>query len=457
MLISPGTTATTTSIAGAYRLASAPGTVAGRLTRAAVWSLSGAAFARLLTLAATVGASRILGSELLGRFGFVQSTVGVFAFLLGSAIAFTATKRVADFAKTDPAEASYQAYHSVFVGGLLGLLSALGLFAASDLVATAVLGDPSLASALRLATPLAACSVVSSVVIGVLAGFERFRLLTALTAVRGVVLFPLLTLGAHMWSLTGALVGVTVAEAIAAVAGCVLLRRVCVGGGKAVRVRGRADLEGIWRLTVPALSGTIATQLATWSATAVLVTQDGGYAELGLFTAADRWRQLLLFVPACTATVVLPMLSSLRATRDERGYRTVLNITVGANVALVTLGALVLLPFPRAEMRLFGPEYETGSNVLRVLIIGTIPVVLNTALGQVLVSLDRMWWRCLADLLLSILLALAAWFLVPRFQAAGLAMAHLISFALVAMVLCVATRVRLGQVQFAHATPVPDL
>jgi O-antigen/teichoic acid export membrane protein len=102
-------------------------------------------------------------------------------------------------------------------------------------------------------------------------------------------------------------------------------------------------------------------------------------------------------------------------------------------------------------MRFFGPEYAAGSNVLRLLVIGTIPVVLNTALGQELVSLDRMWWLCAADVLLSALLVLTAWILVPRFQAAGLATAHLISFAIVAAMLFVVARIRLRQVRFAPA------
>ena len=187
MLIGTLTIASTANRAlGAFRQAWDPqGSVTGRLARAAGWSLAGAMFARALSLAATVGASRTLGSELFGRFGFVQNTVGVFALVLGSALALTATKRVADYATTDRAQASHQAYHSVLWGGLVGTVSALALFATSGLLATTALGDPSLAPALRLSAPLVAFSTVSTVVTGVLAGFERFRLLTMLTAVRG--------------------------------------------------------------------------------------------------------------------------------------------------------------------------------------------------------------------------------------------------------------------------------
>jgi O-antigen/teichoic acid export membrane protein len=446
----PTITSTTNKALGAFRQALGnEGAVSGRLARAAGWSLAGALFARTLSLAATVGASRTLGTELFGRFGFVQNTVSVFALVLGSAIAITATKRVADYAKTDPAQASYQAYHNVLVGGIIGTVSAIGLFATSGLLATSALGDPSLAPALRLSTPLVAFSTVSIVVTGVLAGLERFRLLTMLTAVRGALLFPLLTLGARFGSLSGALVGVTVAEAAAAVVSWVCLRRVCIREGRPGTARPAGDIRGVWRLTVPAIVGTIVTQTSGWWTTAVLVTQLDGYSALGLFIAADRWRQLLLFVPSCTAPVVLPLLTSLHATRDAGGYRTVFTLTIAANLLMVTAGALALLPLAGAEMRFFGPEYEIGSNVLRLLAIGTIPVVLNTALGQILVSLDRMWWRCAADVGLSVLLMLAAWFLVPRFSAAGLATAHLISFAVVATGLFIAARIRLSQVRLA--------
>ena len=200
---------------------------------------------------------------------------------------------------------------------------------------------------------------------------------------------------------------------------------------------------------MPAIVGTIVTQISGWWTTALLVTQLDGYSALGLFIAADRWRQLLLFVPACTAPVVLPLLTSLHATRDANGYRTVFTLTIAVNLVVVAAGALALLPLAGVEMRLFGAEYEIGANVLRVLAIGTIPVVLNTTLGQILVSLDRMWWRCVADVVLSVLLVLAAWILIPRFSAAGLATAHLISFAVVATALFFAAKIRLSQVRSA--------
>lgn len=429
----------------------AQSTVARRLALAAFWSLVGALFARALSLAATIGASRSLGSELFGRFGFVHNTVSVFALVLGSAIAVTATKRVADYAKTDPARAHREAYLNVLTGGLVGTVSAITLFATAGLLAANALGDPSLTPLLRLSTPLVIFLTVSTIVTGVLGGFERFRLLTVLTAVRGMFLLPLLTIGARVASLRGALIGATVAEAAAAVVSCVCLRRVC-GAARAHSSRGGGDIRGVWQVALPAIIGTIVTQLSNWGSTAILVTQMDGYSELGLFMAADRWRQLLLFVPACTAPVVLPLLTSLHATRDARGYRTVFNLTMTANAGIVTAGALALLPLSRTEMRFFGPGYEAGSTVLRLLVIGTIPVVLNTALGQILVSLDRMWWRCAADVILSTLLMLLAWILIPRFDGAGLATAHLLSFAVVALLLFIAARIRLRQVRF---TPAP--
>jgi len=441
------TTAATTDLGVSLSL----GAASDRLARAAGWSLAGAALGRILSLASTVGASRILGDDFFGRLGFVQNTVGVYASILGAAVAVAATKRVADFARTDAAQASDQARHDVLVGIAAGLLSGVSLLASAPVLAGTLLGDRSLTEVLMLSAPLVACSVFSTVTTGVLAGFERFRLIAGLTAIRGVVLLPALVLGAWAGALGGALVGLTAAEAVTAAAGYMMLARQLVARGRVARPLDRSRFAELWRLTLPVVIGTIATNLSIWYATAVLVTREGGYPELGHFIAADRWRQLLLFIPSCIAPVMLPLLSSLHATRDTSGYRRVFSIAVTVNVALVTLGVLALLPFAREEMRLFGPEYEGGGNVLRLLLIGTIPVVLNTILGQVLVSLDRIWWRCLADVLLAVLLALAAWALIPRFQAAGLATAHLISFGVVATALFFAARIRLDQEQASPA------
>jgi O-antigen/teichoic acid export membrane protein len=55
-------------------------------------------------------------------------------------------------------------------------------------------------------------------------------------------------------------------------------------------------------------------------------------------------------------------------------------------------------------------------------------MVLNTVLGQTLISTGSMWWRMALDLLLAATLAATAWWLIPWAGALGLAIANVVAF-----------------------------
>ena len=66
----------------------------------------------------------------------------------------------------------------------------------------------------------------------------------------------------------------------------------------------------------------------------------GGYGELGIFNAANQWRNLVLFVPASLAQVVLPILANLQALGNQRRYvlarwlNAAVNVSAGIAVAV---------------------------------------------------------------------------------------------------------------------------
>ena len=93
-----------------------------------------------------------------------------------------------------------------------------------------------------------------------------------------------------------------------------------------------------------------------------------------------------------------------------------------------------MLVAPQA-MNLFGTEYREGAMTLIILSGSTLAVVLNNILGQVLISKGAMLWRFAMDILLSGVLALVAWLLVPIWKEQGLAFAYLIAYGVTAVAL----------------------
>jgi O-antigen/teichoic acid export membrane protein len=174
---------------------------------------------------------------------------------------------------------------------------------------------------------------------------------------------------------------------------------------------------------------------AMWFSNVLLVAQTDGYSALGIFNAADRWRQVLLFVPASFSPLILSLLSNLHGNNDAGAYRRLfgVNLWISAAVTIVPSVGLVLLAVP--AMGLFGEEYRLGWMTLAILSASAIAVVMNNILGQILISQGAVLGRFLLDVLLSATLALVSWQLIPEYRDEGMAIGSLAAYSVTALAL----------------------
>jgi O-antigen/teichoic acid export membrane protein len=192
----------------------------------------------------------------------------------------------------------------------------------------------------------------------------------------------------------------------------------------------RRELSILWRFSLPAfLSGAIVGPVM-WAASAMLVRQPGGYAEMGVFDAAQRWGRMLLMVPALLSTVVVPVLSERLGANDRGEARKTLMIGTLANAALVVPVALVLTIASPWAMSLFGADFVPGWPVLILVLAAVVLAALQTPAAQLLVATGRMWTGAAMNLGWALALLGACSVLLARgWGALGIAVAYLLSYA----------------------------
>jgi O-antigen/teichoic acid export membrane protein len=393
----------------------------------ALWAVVGGVVSRGFTLASWVLAGRLLGTVGFGEVGMIQSTQGVFGILAGAGLGLATTKFVAEFRSVDPARAERCARLSSTIALFSGVLMALGLLVFSGFIASSVLNTPHLTEGLQVATGLVLFGTINGVQTGALVGYGNFRTLAALNTIRGVCLCVFLVVGIGLGGVLGGVIGLVVTEAIAVFANHVALRPFLVTGVSWRNVWSEA--LAMCRFSVLSLLGSICTTSAMWFANVILVAQPDGYAALGIFNAADRWRQLLLFVPASFSPVILTMLSNLHGTNDPRAYRRLFGLNLGVSVPVVVVPSIIIILCASPAMALFGEEYLVGRMTLVILSASSVAVVLNNVLGQILVSRGAVMRRFVLDVLFGAALAIASWYLIPVYRDQGMALASLIAFA----------------------------
>jgi O-antigen/teichoic acid export membrane protein len=405
------------------------GSLRARFTLGVFWSLAGAVISRGFTLGASIVCARFLGKTGFGELGMIQSTVGTFGIFAGLGLGLTATKYVAELREQDPVRVGRILALSAVAALISGVLMTTVLVVMAPVLARNVFGAPNLAGPLAIGAGLVFFGALNGAQTGALAGFEAFQTIARVNVFAGLTSFPLIVFGVWRWGIRGAVWGTVAAMAINWALNNRALRREGKSSGIAYEFAGfYKEWRVLHRFTLPAFLASIVVGPAMWICNTLLVHQPEGYAQLGLYTAADRWRLLILFVPTSVFGMVVPVLSNLYGAGDLLGFKRVFRANVLLNSGLALTLALVVFAFAPRIMAVFGKTFHSGWPILAILAFSALPEALNTVLGHPLIVADAMWWRCGFDLLLAALLVGSAIVFIPRWGAIGLALAYFLAF-----------------------------
>lgn len=190
------------------------------------------------------------------------------------------------------------------------------------------------------------------------------------------------------------------------------------------------EIRPLASFAIPAFMASSIVVPVTWLVNVLLVKPPDGYSGMGVFNAANQWRMAVLFIPLAFGNVVLPILSSLVGVGDERQYRRVLMMNIGVSAAVSGCLILMVWIFSLHIMDSYGPAFEGGSRVLRVLIVAAGLAAVNNVIGQAIASLGRMWHGFGFNALWAIALTSGAYILSPKYGALGLAIAYVAAYGL---------------------------
>jgi O-antigen/teichoic acid export membrane protein len=345
--------------------------------------------------------------------------LGIFA---GLGLGLTATKYVAEFRTRDPERAGRIIALGCAVAIVSGGLVTLGLLAYGPLLAAKTLNAPELTDELRIGSVLLFLNALNGAQTGALAGFEAFRVIARINIVRGLIAFPVTVVAVLLWHLPGAVWALVVIAAVACFLSQVSLRRQCTAYGIQTRLRsGWAERRVLWTFSAPALLSGALVGPAIWAANTMLVNQPGGYAEMGVFSAATQWRSAIGFIPGVLAQFALPLLSNLNGERDASRYGKALRLNL-----ILTAAAAIVIALPVALgapqiMRLYGHGFQQGWLVLVLSSATAVLICINNVVGMAILSAGSVWVGFSFNLMWAAVLLAGCYRFIPTNHAVGLA------------------------------------
>jgi O-antigen/teichoic acid export membrane protein len=283
----------------------------------------------------------------------------------------------------------------------------------------------------RVGSILLALTAINAALSGALAGFEAFRTLTHVGVVVGLVSLPVLVTAAVVGGLPGAVWGwVSILSLQGALSYLAVRREAARAGTPLQHARCLCEWPVLWSFSLPAALSGLLSAPTVWISHALLVNQPGGFAQMGVFNAANQWRMAILFVPQKIVTIALPVLSSLAAEGRLDRFRTTLRLCIlvsaGASIAV----AAPMIAFSSWIMRLYGEDFAAGASTLSLLAVSAVFMSISFVGGQAVISLGRAWFRVAVHVLWSAALLTSLPVLVlGGGTAASLAVVNVIAYA----------------------------
>jgi O-antigen/teichoic acid export membrane protein len=399
-----------------------------RLAKGMFWSITGAVISRGLMLAASVLVARMFGKTGYGELGMIQSTVGMFGIFAGFGQGVTATKHVAQLHQNDPDRAGRIIGLSCLLTIVTGGLMALGVFSLAPTLAERTINAPHLSGMLRIGALMLFISALNGAQTGALAGFEAFRTIASVNLAVGLISFPVLVGGAYFGGLTGAVWALTINLGVNWLLSHLALRKEARRHNVPFTLRNCSrERFVLWTFSLPAvLSGSVDGPIY-WVCNAILVSRPGGYGEMGIFSAANQWYVMALFLPGLLNRVVLPVLSERFGQNDMKQSMETLVLAMKMNALLVL--PLVLLASIASPyiMSLYGESFGRGWPTLVIVLLAAGLISVQNPVGQVIAASGRMWLGFAMNAGWAVTMVCGTLLLV-RFGSFGLAVATAISY-----------------------------
>lgn len=410
----------------AARFADSP--TAQRLAGGTLWSTIGAVVSRLAALVAAFVVARMVGTEGFGEYGTVQGTIGMLGVFAGLGLGMTSTKYVAEFLPTDKQRVGRVIGLSSMLSWGCGSAGGLFLLGAAPLLAVRVLNAAGITVLLWVAVPYLICATVNGAQLGVLSGFQAFQTIAWVNIASGVCTLAGTVAGAKLYGTLGAVGGLSLSQILITVLYFFAVRREARLRSVPLGYQGCwAERHILWRFSAPALLSNIVVSPVLWLCNSIMVNQPGGYAEAGIYNAANQWRLAILFLPTTLNSVTLPMLAGLYGANDRRGYRRMLGVGLAISVAVALAISVPIVLWAGPIMGGYGAGFASGTKVLYLLALASVLMAGLNVVGQAIACEGRMWNGALLNLLWGLALV-GCYYPLRQYGAIGLGLANLVAY-----------------------------
>jgi O-antigen/teichoic acid export membrane protein len=331
------------------------------LFRDSFWSLIGSVLGHGLSLMAGIAVARFLGKDIYGEYGMIKSTLLNIAIFSTFGLGYTATKFIAESKNNNKQNIRAITFGSTNITLVTSILFALLLFLFSKQTAV-YLNAEHLSLSLRIFAVNIVFNALSTVQIGILAGFNEFKAIAKNKIIVGIITFILSVVFTYFWNIEGALSALL----IATIANCILnnlaVRRQLVAFQQN-EIKFLPIIKRLLSFSLPITLQEGVYSITSWLSI-ILLVKLSNYGEVGLYSVAMQWSGIILFIPGVLRNVTL---SHLAKTNDDISQHSkIFKRMVFVNLVSTLAPCLIVFMLSDFVVSFYGESFNSLPLILNI-------------------------------------------------------------------------------------------
>ena len=352
-----------------------------------LWSLLGTSFSRFFGLILGVFLAKFLGVDVFGQYGFLKSTAISLGIFTSFGIGYTSTKYIANHVNNTDFNLFRLYKKLITLTFFSGLTISFFIFIFSNEVAKYIFELPEISHEIKIIAFFVFFNSLVTTQVGTLAGLKEFKRTAKTNSIISFISFLLTIFLTYYFLLFGALIALTITQIIFYFSYNKLINSnffILKSNEKSFNITYREVIK----FSFPIALQEITYSFFTWINFVVLLRLSN-YVEIGLYSAGNHWKAMILFIPGIFKSILLSYLSSNEQNIYE--FKNLFKKVLLLNLIVSIFPALIIIISSPFIESYYGSSYEGLSTVLSFLVLGTIAISVSNVYVQAYLSKGQNW------------------------------------------------------------------
>lgn len=396
-----------------------------KIVEGTFWLSLSSLFGKFFSAFAVILTAKYIGKENFGYFSTIQNTIiflSVFS-IFGIDISFT--KYVSQY-KDSKKKLSEIVSFLFFSSFILVVFLSIVVFLFSENISKYFLNDINLSFYIVLMIPCLVLISLNAIISGFFIGLQKFKNISIINTIGAMSYLISVLITTSKFNLIGAFFAFSIYNL------ALFLTNIfyCIKSFKEEGIKlifsksVFSQFKILTEFSIPSFLSSLIVAFTLWYPLSIITYTDNGYQENAIFNASSQIKNMTLIIPNALSSVLLPFFTSINKTNDlKKSLYTNLfySLIISLVIFIVTFFSSPIL------MSLSGKDFINGYYVLNLLVLSTIFQNLSSVLGQVILSLGKVWEGFFINLLWAFI-TLNVFIFLGEINAEGFAYSILISY-----------------------------